>query len=123
MVSLYYELGVRWMLFTYNRNNALAGGCGDEDGGLTDFGREVLREMEHVGMVVCCSHIGERSAMEIMDLCVPARDLLALKSRRRLAAGAQHQRRRATRLRPDRRRDPESTGLESSSATTMPARS
>ena len=68
MVSLYYELGVRWMLFTYNRNNALAGGCGDEDGELTDFGREVLREMEHVGMVVCCSHIGERSAMEIMDL-------------------------------------------------------
>jgi membrane dipeptidase len=46
----------------------LADDCGDEDGGLTDFGREVLREMERVGMVVCCSHIGERSAMEIMAL-------------------------------------------------------
>jgi membrane dipeptidase len=68
MVSVYYELGVRWMLFAYNRNNALAGGCGDDDGGLTDFGREVMREMERVGMVVCCSHIGHRSAMEIMDI-------------------------------------------------------
>jgi membrane dipeptidase len=66
MVSLYYELGVRWMLFAYNRTNALAGGCQDEDRGLSALGREVLREMERVGMVVCCSHIGERSAMEIM---------------------------------------------------------
>ena len=68
MVSLYYELGVRWMLFAYNRSNALAGGCQDEDRGLTDFGREVLAEMERVGMMVCCSHIGERSALEIMAL-------------------------------------------------------
>jgi len=68
MVSLYYELGVRWMLFAYNRTNALAGGCQDVDSGLTDFGREVLHEMERVGMIVCCSHIGERSALEIMEL-------------------------------------------------------
>lgn len=67
MVSLYYDLGVRWMLFAYNRNNELAGGCQDDDGGLTDFGREVLAEMERVGMVVCCSHIGERSALEILE--------------------------------------------------------
>src|SRR3982074_1552041 len=67
MVSLYYDLGVRWMLFAYNLNNALAGGCQDNDGGLTDFGRQVLREMERVGMVVCASHIGERRAMEILE--------------------------------------------------------
>jgi membrane dipeptidase len=67
MVSLYYDLGVRWMLFAYNRNNALAGGCQDDDTGLTDFGRAVLEEMELVGMVVCCSHIGQRSAMEILE--------------------------------------------------------
>lgn len=66
MVSLYYDLGVRWMLFAYNRNNALAGGCRDDDGGLTEFGRAVLAEMERVGMQVCCSHVGERSALEIM---------------------------------------------------------
>jgi membrane dipeptidase len=67
MVSLYYDLGVRWMLFAYNHNNTLAGGCQDEDRGLTDFGRQVLTEMERVGMVVCASHIGERSALEILD--------------------------------------------------------
>jgi len=67
MVSLYYDLGVRWMLFAYNSNNALAGGCQDDDTGLTDFGRAVLEEMERVGMVVCCSHIGHRSAMEILE--------------------------------------------------------
>lgn len=67
MISLYYDLGVRWMLFAYNANNALAGGCQDEDRGLTDFGRAVLAEMERVGMLVCCSHIGPRSAMEILE--------------------------------------------------------
>lgn len=67
MVELYYDLGVRWMLFAYNKNNALAGGCHDEDCGLTDFGRDVLKEMERVGMVVCCSHVGHRTTMEIME--------------------------------------------------------
>lgn len=56
------------MLFAYNRTNALAGGCQDVDNGLTGFGREVLAEMERVGMMVCCSHIGEKSALEIMEL-------------------------------------------------------
>lgn len=67
MVSLYYELGVRWMLFAYNRSNALAGGCEDVDNGLTVFGREVQDEMERVGMVLCCSHIGHRSAAELLE--------------------------------------------------------
>src|SRR6185437_3892454 len=53
MVGLYYELGVRWMLMAYNRRNAVGGGC-LEEGGLTDFGRAVLREMRRVGMVPCC---------------------------------------------------------------------
>jgi len=65
MVSLYYDLGVRWMLFAYNHSNALAGGCQDEDLGLTELGCQVLAEMERVGMQVCCSHIGHKSAMEI----------------------------------------------------------
>ena len=67
MIQAYYDLGVRWMLFAYNRNNELAGGYQDEDHGLTPFGVEVLEEMERVGMLVCCSHIGARSAMEILE--------------------------------------------------------
>ncbi len=67
MVSLYYDLGVRWMLIAYNKNNSLGGGCQDEDTGLTAFGRSVLDEMMRVGMVICCSHTGFRTTLEVMD--------------------------------------------------------
>lgn len=67
MVELYRDLGVRWMLFAYNRNNALGGGCQDDDHGLTAFGRQVVDEMARVGMVVCCSHTGYRTTMDIMS--------------------------------------------------------
>lgn len=65
MVRLYYDLGVRWMLIAYNLNNDAGGGCQDDDQGLTDFGRAVLDEMARVGMVLCCSHTGERTTMEV----------------------------------------------------------
>ncbi|MGF6533876.1 membrane dipeptidase [Paraburkholderia sp. GAS206C] len=67
MIEMYYELGVRWMLIAYNRNNDVGGGCLDDDQGLTDFGRSVLDEMTRVGMVPCCSHTGWRTAREVMD--------------------------------------------------------
>jgi membrane dipeptidase len=67
MVELYYNLGVRWMLFAYNKNNLLGGGCKDDDSGLTAFGGEVLAEMERVGMVPCCSHTGYRTTMQVME--------------------------------------------------------
>jgi len=67
LVSLYYDLGVRWMLIAYNRNNAAGGGCQDDDGGLTPFGMAILDEMARVGMVACCSHAGARTAMQVME--------------------------------------------------------
>lgn len=67
LVELYYDLGVRWMLIAYNRNNALGGGCQDRDAGLTDFGRDVIDEMARKGMVVCCTHTGFRTTMEVME--------------------------------------------------------
>jgi membrane dipeptidase len=66
MVELYRDLGVRWMLIAYNRNNALGGGCQDVDRGLTRFGRQAVAEMERVGMTVCCSHTGYRTTMDVM---------------------------------------------------------
>ncbi len=66
LVQLYYDLGVRWMLMAYNRNNRVGGGCHDDDGGLTAFGREVLNEMARVGMVACCTHTGLRTTLEVM---------------------------------------------------------
>ena len=67
MVRFYYDLGVRWMLVAYNKNNACGGGCQDDDQGLTAFGRQVLDEMARVGMIVCCSHTGERTAMQVFE--------------------------------------------------------
>lgn len=67
VVELLYDLGVRWMLFAYNRNSPTGGGCQDSDQGLTPFGRQVLREMERVGMIACCSHAGERTALDVIE--------------------------------------------------------
>ena len=67
LVEAYYALGVRWMLLAYNRRNRLGSGCQVEDEGLTEFGRKVIDAMERTGMMLCCSHTGERTAREAMD--------------------------------------------------------
>ena len=67
LIQVYYQLGVRHMLFAYNKNNLAGAGCHDEDVGLTDFGREVIDEMNRVGMVVDCSHSGFKTTMEAMQ--------------------------------------------------------
>ncbi len=68
MIELYHRLGVRQMLFAYNRNNAFASGCHDEDTGLTDLGRQAVAEMNRVGMLIDCSHTGRRATLEAMEL-------------------------------------------------------
>ncbi|MBN3858914.1 membrane dipeptidase [Paraburkholderia sp. Ac-20340] len=67
MVRLYYDLGVRWMLIAYNRANGAGGGCLEDDHGLTSFGKKVISEMNQVGMVLCCTHAGYRTAREAID--------------------------------------------------------
>jgi membrane dipeptidase len=65
-VQTYYDLGVRTMLLTYNQRNAAGSGCHDaSDGGLTDFGKEVVAEMNRVGMVVDATHCSYRTSMDI----------------------------------------------------------
>ena len=68
LVSLYHELGVRWMLLAYNNNNRAGGGCQDADTGLTAFGRALVAEMERVGMQVCCSHTGHRTVRDVFEI-------------------------------------------------------
>jgi membrane dipeptidase len=67
MVSFYYRLGVRQMLFAYNLNNLAGSGCHDKDTGLTEFGRQVIAEMNRVGMLVDCSHTGLRTTLQAME--------------------------------------------------------
>lgn len=68
MIRLYYDIGVRWMLVAYNVANAAGGGCLEEDRGLTPFGRAVIAEMNSVGMLLCCTHTGYRTAREAIEL-------------------------------------------------------
>jgi len=67
LVEIFYRLGVRWMLFAYNKNNTLGGGCMDDDTGLTAYGRQIIDEMERVGMALCCTHVGHRTAREALE--------------------------------------------------------
>jgi membrane dipeptidase len=68
MVSFYYDLGVRQMLLAYNKDNRASGGCMEGHIGLTEFGREVIREMNRVGMVVDVSHMGYRATMDAFEM-------------------------------------------------------
>jgi membrane dipeptidase len=68
VLSLYYDLGVRWMLMAYNKGNKVGGGCHDEvDKGLTPFGYQAIAEMDRVGLIKCCSHTGYRTAMDVLE--------------------------------------------------------
>jgi len=68
-IQMLRELGVRHMLLAYQTRNDVAAGCADTaDAGLTPFGRDVVREMNRVGIVVDCSHTGHRSSLEAMEI-------------------------------------------------------
>ncbi|MEW9919245.1 membrane dipeptidase [Marimonas sp. MJW-29] len=65
LVEICHQLGIRFMQLTYNNQSLLATGCyEDEDTGLTRMGKQVVREMNRVGMVVDMSHSAERSTLE-----------------------------------------------------------
>ena len=65
LVEILHTLGLRFMQLTYNNQSLLAAGCYEaEDTGLTRMGREVVTEMNRVGLVVDMSHSGERSTLE-----------------------------------------------------------
>src|SRR5215212_5546503 len=67
MISMYYDLGVRQMLLAYNKDNRASGGCMEGNIGLTEFGRDVIQEMNRVGIVVDVSHMGYQATMEAFE--------------------------------------------------------
>ncbi|MGI3211675.1 membrane dipeptidase [Roseovarius tibetensis] len=68
LVEVLHRLGLRFMQLTYNNQSLLATGCYEaEDTGLTRMGREVVTEMNRVGMVVDMSHSSERSTLEAIE--------------------------------------------------------
>ncbi|MEM9629813.1 MAG: membrane dipeptidase [Pseudomonadota bacterium] len=68
LVEVLHTLGLRFMQLTYNNQSLLASGCYEaEDTGITRMGREVISEMNRVGLVVDMSHSGERSTLEAIE--------------------------------------------------------
>jgi membrane dipeptidase len=64
-IRLFYQLGIRMMHVTYNRRNMLGDGCAETaNGGLSDFGRAAIAEMNRVGVIVDVAHSGWRTSLE-----------------------------------------------------------
>jgi membrane dipeptidase len=70
VLRMLYALGVRYMTLTHNANVGWADSATDEPqaGGLTGFGRDVVREMQRIGMLVDLSHISVSTMNDALDL-------------------------------------------------------
>src|SRR5262249_51155373 len=66
----YYDLGMRYMTLTHGRRTDWADSATDEEkvGGLSPFGREVVREMNRLGMLVDISHVSPAAMRAVLDV-------------------------------------------------------
>jgi membrane dipeptidase len=66
----FYRLGVRYMTLTHNNTNDWADASRDEakHNGLTDFGKDVVREMNRLGMLVDVSHVSDKTMSDVLDV-------------------------------------------------------
>ena len=74
LLRLYHRLGVRYMTLTWSNTNEWADSSGDIDaasvvhhGGLTPFGRDVVREMNRLGMMVDVSHVADTTFWDVLQ--------------------------------------------------------
>jgi len=69
LIQVLHELGARFMQLSYNNQSPLATGCYEtEDPGITRFGRQAIKEMNRVGLVIDMSHSAERSTLEAIEI-------------------------------------------------------
>lgn len=68
LVEIVHTLGARFMQLTYNNQSLLATGCYEiEDSGITRMGKQVIKEMNRVGLVVDMSHSADRSTIDAAE--------------------------------------------------------
>lgn len=65
-LTLFYKLGVRAMTLTWNHRNYLADGI-ENDYGLTEFGKKVVKKMNKIGMIVDVSHLNENGFDDVAE--------------------------------------------------------
>jgi membrane dipeptidase len=67
-IEILKTLGVGIVQMTYNTQNWVGSGCYEShDSGLSDFGREVVEEMNRVGMLCDLSHVGPKTSRNVID--------------------------------------------------------
>ncbi len=66
----FYRLGVRYMTLTHNNTNDWADSSRDKaiHNGLTDFGKEVVKEMNRLGMLIDVSHVSDKTMSDVLDV-------------------------------------------------------
>jgi membrane dipeptidase len=68
-VKSFYEMGQRCAQLTYNSQNRIGSGSTDRvDGGVSDFGVEIIKAMNEVGMLIDVSHSGDRTTLDAIEL-------------------------------------------------------
>ncbi|MDX1524003.1 MAG: dipeptidase [Anaerolineae bacterium] len=68
LVEVFHRLGVRVIQLTYNNQSLLGAGCYEaSDAGLTRFGREVIGEMNRLGIIVDLSHVGPQTTLDAIQ--------------------------------------------------------
>ena len=68
-VKRFYQLGQRSSQLTYNTQNLLGtGGTDRVDGGVSDFGAEIIKAMNEVGMLIDVSHCGDRTTLDAIEI-------------------------------------------------------
>lgn len=70
LLRLYYELGVRYMTLTWNHTHdwADAGLDSAKHNGLNDFGKELVKEMNRLGMLVDISHVSDKVMLDVFEV-------------------------------------------------------
>lgn len=70
VLRMYERMGIRSMTLTHFRNNNWADSSTDkpEHNGLTDFGKQVVREMNRIGMIVDISHVSDKTFYDVLEV-------------------------------------------------------
>ena len=106
VLRMYHRLGIRAMTLTHFRNNNWADSSTDkpQHNGLTEFGKQVVREMNRIGMIVDISHVSDKTFYDTLE--VTTKPVIASHSSCRASDrhAAQHDRRHAARAGEKRRR-------------------
>lgn len=63
-IEAFWDMGVRVVQLCYNTQNLIGTGCYERDSGLSGYGREVIAEMNRVGIMIDLSHVGARTSEE-----------------------------------------------------------